>query len=502
VAFVAEDHLQRVSLTGGEPKVLCEARTVYGVTWADDQNIYFTRHEFELVKIPAGGGRPEVLVHSVVSPFALPGGVGLIVSDFLAAPSGRADYWSIVHVSPEGRLKPLLKEGYNARYVPTGHLVFMRGDRLHAAAFDLERLEVTGPVVPVVDGVWTDSIFPSSLFSVSNNGTLVYAGEGDWARTIPTWIDRQGREEPLAIPAQVYNTFRLSPDGRRLALHAMGPTDQIYVFDIERKTSTRLTLDASNGQPAWTADGKRVVFLRRSTTPGETRSQRATSRAALFWKSVDGSGEAEQLISAKDVHAADKGSYLYPVSVSPDGTFLSFCYEHPTQRHDIWLLPLDPDVEARPLIATEGYELGAFFSPDGRWIAYWSNKTGRDEVFVRPFPSGDREWQISSSGGYQPLWSARGDQLFYRHGKRLMVVPVSTESEFRAGTPQVVFERDDFGGLGIMSYQVSPDGQRILIGKSLVGARPVTELKVVVNWFEELKEKMRQAGQATEKGFR
>jgi dipeptidyl aminopeptidase/acylaminoacyl peptidase len=135
----------------------------------------------------------------------------------------------------------------------------------------------------LVDGVWTDSRYPNSHLSVSNGGALVYASGGDWARTIPTWIDRQGNEEPLALPAQFYGRFSLSPDGRRLALHVAGPTNQVYIYDMERKTFTRLTLEASNGGPVWTADGTRVIFLRSSIAPGETTSQREASRRELFW---------------------------------------------------------------------------------------------------------------------------------------------------------------------------------------------------------------------------
>jgi dipeptidyl aminopeptidase/acylaminoacyl peptidase len=502
VAFAAHDFLKKVSLRDGETTILCEAREVNGITWGGDGSIYFTRHQWELTRVPAEGGEAEAIAYLVTNPFALPGRAGVLVTDWTGGTSPRP-VPSIAHVSPDGEKTTLLENGYDAGYVSTGHLLWTRDARVFAAPFDLERLEVTGAPVPVLDHVWTESIWLTSQLAVSEAGTLVYISGEDRSRTIPTWIDRQGREEPLALPAGVYKNFKVSPDGRRIAVHVGGPTNHVYVYDLERETFSRLTLEAGGGYPIWTADGGTVIFFRSSLAFAENPPDRPGPqtgrywRPELFWQAVDATTGAQRLLS-EDVVARIPGGFLAPNGVSPDGTVLAFLHENRDGRGDIWLLRLDGQGVPQPFVVTENNEALASFSPDGHWIAFQSNKTGRAEVFVRPFPEGEGEWPISNGRGDSPRWSPQGDEIFYCSGRRLMVVPVSAGPELRAGKPRILFEREDFGNLDGWPYDVSRDGQRFLIGKTAFPARSGTELQVVVNWFEELKDKMREASQATE----
>ena len=249
----------------------------------------------------------------------------------------------------------------------------------------------------------------------------------------------------------------------------------IWVYDIARQTLTRLTFEGNeNQQPQWTPDGKRVTL----------RSIREGVPGNLFWKLADGTGAAERLTTSE--------FRQNPSSWSPDGQFLAFHQRpsvigfSPTGR-DIWILPLEGERKPRPLLRTQFNELAPKFSPDGRWLAYVSDESGRYEIYVRPFPEVEEgKWQISTDEGVEPVWAANGRELFYRNedGNRMMAVEITTEPTFRAGTPRLLFE----GSYGRSSggsafYDVTSDGQSFL----MVQAAHEGQINVVLNWFEELK---------------
>jgi Tol biopolymer transport system component len=278
-------------------------------------------------------------------------------------------------------------------------------------------------------------------------------------------------EQPLAAPPRPYETPRLSPDGRLVAVGTLTPTE-IWVYDIPRGALSRLTFEGGQ-QPLWSPDGKRIAF----------RSPRAGKPPNLFWKPADGSGAEERLTTSE--HAQ------FTESWSPDGQFIAFMDIAPTTGLDIWILPLEGDREPRPFLQTPFQESMARFSPDGRWLAYASDESGRTEIYVRPFPGPGGKWQISTEGGTEPFW-ARSGELFYRNGNQLMAVETRTQPSspaiFSAGTPRLLFE-----GLYVASsdYDVTADGQRFLMIKPVAqeGAA-ATQIHVVLNWFEELKRRV------------
>jgi serine/threonine-protein kinase len=278
------------------------------------------------------------------------------------------------------------------------------------------------------------------------------------------------------MQARVYNTFELSPDQQRLAIQVIGAQDQIYVYDRSRETFTRSTLQSGNFFPVWTKDGKRLIFC--SNREGPYR---------MYWKLVDRGGGAERLMT--EAQAQKTGGQIHcPESVSPDGKFLLFMpHGHPQRWTDIWVLPLEGEREPRPLVATEVNEILASFSPDGRWIIFGSDKTGRYEIFVRPFPEVDRrEWQVSNGGGDAPRWSPLGDELFYRDGDRLMSVSFSAEPDFTPGSPHLVLEAEFHNSAG-RGIEVSADGQRFLVNKPVMSGESAPPIHMVTNWFDELK---------------
>jgi len=468
LGFFAETGLKIVSLLGGEPETLCTTINHGGGScWGSDGMIYFFRSGEGLSRVPADGGDVERLgleldtLNAAGYPQILPGGKAMLVSS--------ADGAVLVSLETM-ETKTLVKDVSYARYVPTGHLVYARAGIIEAAPFSLASLQVTGSPTLVLEQVLLDSVSGTAQFAFSNNGLLVYAPGADIGRSIPAWVDRQGNIEPLPMPAQIYGTFKLSPDGKRLAILQREIQSNVYIYDVARGTGTKLTLEGDNYYPIWTPDGRRIVFCCR---------REAEENWNLFWTLADGSGEAELLCSSK--------SKLAPCSWSSDGKRLAGYGLHPTTRASTWVLTLEGQRELEPLLGTEFMEVFPTFSPDGRWIAYHSDRDGNLQIYVRPYPGMNRVWQISYEQGEEPIWSPKGDELFYRSGdNKWMVVSISTEPEFVAGTPQVLFE-GPYSNVSGLSYDISPDGQRFLVLKPQYDDSQVRELHVVTNWFEELK---------------
>jgi serine/threonine-protein kinase len=470
VGFFTKDKLKKVSLLGGDSVELCEARNPRGASWGTDGAIIFAEDQgTKLTQVPAAAGAATPLIvgtkqlpeNSYGNPEILPGGKWALFS--------RGNTIKLISLET-GEIKILVEDGYQASYLPTGHLVYARAGVLEAVRFDLATLKRTGDAVPVLEQVLLDSTYGTVQYTISGNGLLVYVPGDDTAKTIPNWVNQDGTiEAPLPMRAQIYGTPKLSPDGKQLAIvvGAKGNRD-IYVYDVATGTSTRLTLKGNNLTPVWTPDGKRVTFLRH--VQGDEKS-------SIFWKSGDGSGEAELL------HSNSSQDISVPYSWSPNGEFLAIHQQG--KPGGICILALEGPREPKLISDTEIDGWAPAFSPDGRWIAYTSVRDGKFQVYVRPYPDNDWMRQISDDFGEEPVWSAKGGELFYRNGDKWMVVPVSTEPEFIAGTPRVLFE-GPFNNVPYLSYDVAPDGRFLVLDPEYDDSE-VRELHVVTNWFEELK---------------
>jgi Tol biopolymer transport system component len=287
------------------------------------------------------------------------------------------------------------------------------------------------------------------------------------------WVDRKGAEQPLAAPAVSYRTPRISPDGHRVAVATTESGFNIWLYDLTRGTLSRLTFTGSgnNVTPIWTSDGKRVSF-----------ASAAAGRSNLFWQPADGSSNAEILTSFT--------AYAHNLGVwSPDGQTLAFEEVNPTTKRDVWVFSMN-DHKARPLLSTPFNETAPQFSPDGRWLAYASDESGRYEIYVQPYPGPGGKWQVSTEGGTEPVW-ARNGELFYRNGEKMMAVTTTLKPSFSAGKPNVLFQGQYVPSLATMpNYDVTPDGQRFLMVKASEQDASATQINVVLNWFEELNQRV------------
>jgi serine/threonine-protein kinase len=477
LGFFAEEELKKVPVDGGAAVTLCKTRESRGGSWGDDDTIVFgTYSPPDLWRISAAGGEPVPIPRpqseqgkmGYLSPELLPDGESILFT--ISSGSGFESNEIAVLSLDTGEQRVLIEAGALAHYAPTGHLIFARSDSLMAVPFALDRLEVTGPPVPVLEGGRYDSHWTVAQFSVSDGGTLAYLpGQEAQTRNV-VWVDRRGNSQTIPAPPRNYILPSLSPDDRRVALTTIEESVlETWILDIERGALTRFTFEGSNHFSVWTPDGRSLTFSSdREGVPN------------LFWKPAHGGAAAEQLLTSE--HHQDPGSW------SPDGKWLAFAELHPDTRWDIWLLDLEGGRRATPLLGTEFRESNPMISPDGRWLAYASNESGRSEVYVQPFPDLGRKWLISTEGGEEPLWARDGRELFYRDGDKVMAVTVETEPIFAAERPSMVFaeaSRGVFFGSGSPNYDITQDGRRLLMLQAEPQS-PATEIHIVLNWFEEL----------------
>jgi serine/threonine-protein kinase len=480
VGFFAGGKLKKVSVSGGAAITLGDAVEPRGASWGSKGMIAFAPSASgRLQQLPDTGGTPQSLTRlekGEVShrwPELLPGGKAVLFADGTSGFSF-ANAQVVVQLLGAGERRNLIQAGTNPRYAPSGHLVYAQGGTLMAVSFDPQRLTATGAAVPVLESVLQSTTNGDAQYSISATGTLVYVPGGvQSGQSKLVWVSRNGAEQPLAAPAHAYQSPRLSPDGRRVAVGIQEQEAQVWLYDLSRDTLTRLTFEGNgNVVTSWTPDGKRIAFSSIKEGPQN-----------LFWQLADGSGGLERLTTSEYTQI--------PMSWSPDGQLLAFIEVNPTTGYDIWMLRLS-DRKALPFLRTPFNESVPRFSPDGRWLAYISNESGRFEIYIQPYSGPGGKWQISTEGGKEPVWNPNGRELFYRSSNKMMAVDIATQPSFAAGKPRMLFagqyEPTPFTN---PNYDVSPDGQRFLMLKPNEQAEAApTQINVVLNWFEELKRRV------------
>jgi Tol biopolymer transport system component len=481
VAYFADGKLKKISIREGTAMVLADVGIPLGGSWGSDNMIYYCPSpESGIWKVSAEGGKPEKLSREggaewtgrEVWPEVLPGSQTLL---FASLPQGAGSFERGIISALSlrtGEVKPLIEGGMSPRYLETGHILFGRGGTIFAAPFDAQRLEITGEAAPVVRDVRIDGNTGAGYFSVSRDGTLVYFSTTSGAEQVSiVEVDRQGVEKPLAAPARPYANIRLSPDGTRMAVRVAETNVDVWVYALGRGGLSRLTFQPDEDEsPVWSPDGRRIAYA----------SAREGGKRVIAWRNADGSGDEEVLWEG--------GAHTHAGSFTPDQRWLLYTdYENLT-RGDIWMLPLTGERKPQPFLNTPFNEYDPRLSPDGKWLAYTSDESERNEVYVQPFPGRGGRWQISSEGGHSPVWSRNGNEIFYRNGPKLMAASVTASPEFSAAPARVLFETPYAENpRREAQYDVFPDGQRFLMLKGVITASGGTQYHVVTNWTEEVK---------------
>ncbi len=481
IGYFALGKLTKISVNGGAPVVLCDAPGWLGAAWGPDDTIVFSPAlNSGIMKVPSSGGTPQPLTTLDVSkgenshrwPRFLPGGKAIIFTIKTVKSATFDDAQIAVQPLSSNEHRIVTDGGSDPRYISPGQILFVRAGSLLAMPFNLEELKPAGPAMTVLDGVswapWTGA----AQYDVSDSGTLAYvAGNDKGPNQSLVWVDRKGALRPTALSPRAFRGISLSPDAKRFAVTVGAANDDIWISEVARGTSTRLTAETGNNEfPIWTPDGKRILFL----------SDRAKGWN-FYWKIADGDGSEELLFRMPSGHQA------HPDSFSPDGQLLVYTELDPKTGSDISLLPLNGDRKPRPLLHSSFNEAEGAISPDGKWLAYTSDESGRPEIYVQAFPGPGVKIQVSTAGGNSAKWAHNGRELFYRMGDTMLVVAYSTSPSF---TPQ--FPKRLFAGqfLESLNYDMTPDDQHFGMVQLNEQEGSPRQLNVVVNWFEELKRRL------------
>jgi Tol biopolymer transport system component len=492
IAFFVAGKLRKISVTGGGAFTICDAPNGRGGAWDPDGTIVFSpdsRDVTPLLRVSSDGGTAQALTALDAGelshrwPQILPGGKGVL---FTADANGVFDEANlVVQKLPAGPRKVVHRGGYYGRYLASGHLAFVHEGTLFAVPFDIDRLEVSGPPVRVVEGIASSSLSGGAQFDVSPSGTLVYLPGTTAPIALPMhWMDRAGRTTLLRQTPAYWINPRFAPDGSRIALQVVEGRSDIGLYELARDTVTLLTSDAvANTNPVWTPDGRRVVFS----------SVRANAPTAnLYWRRADATGEAQRLTESANAQ--------YPSSWHASGKFLAFEERNPLTASDLMILPMEGDEASgwkpgRPtaFLNSPSSEREPMFSPDGRWMAYVSNEPGRYEVYVRPFGNSGGAWRISTSGGEHPTWSPTTRDLFYSLDGQIMVASYLVDGDsFRAEKPRRLAETRFVQRAQNRMFDVHPNGNRFVLAADASAPSGARERKAVFDFgfFDELRRRV------------
>jgi Tol biopolymer transport system component len=494
---IADRKLKRIRVAGGTPVAICDIDifTARGASWGEDDSIIFNPWSgpwTSLLRVSAAGGTPEpisTLGTGEVShrwPQVLPGAHAVLFTAF-GTQSGIEASSIVAQRLPSGPSKTVLRGAHFARYLRSGYLVYAQGATLFGVPFDVERLEVTGQPVAIVEGVTAYKVSGASLFDISDNGTLVYVSGGVIGTEAPMlWMRRDGTTTPMHAVPRDWRAPQFSPDGKRIAFHVDdGRQLEVYTYEWARDFTTRLTSNiALNSNPVWSPDGSTIVF---------SSSRGATQLANLYWASVDGSGEVHRLM--------ESNHRQIPTSWHPSGKYLEFDEQISPHEWNLMVVPME--------VSGSGWKAGApaavaskiaqrplaVFSPDGRWLAYTSSESGRSEVYVRSFPETGPQWQVSTAGGWSATWSRRRNELIYvSPDSHLMVVSYAIEGNtFRAGPPQTWSAEPINGRPAWRWFDLHPDGDRIIASGDLRPRTHVDKVVLVSNFLDEIKRRLSDA---------
>jgi serine/threonine-protein kinase len=470
--FWSDNTLMRVPLSGGRPVRVTDRNdptATRGMSWAPDGTLIVGGRSAGLLRLPKGGSKLEALIapddgREYWYPQVLPQGRAvLFTASFNSTDAGDVMLFDL----RTNTRRTLVRQAVAGWYAPTGHLVFLRAGDLWAIRFDAASMDVVGEPVPVEQGIRVEG-GGAVQFAVAADGSLVYVPSGTKAPRTLVWVDRQGRETPIPAEPRPYSNPRLSPDGTRVAVAASDRDFDLWVLVLGQSGLTRVTSDvARDDSPIWTADGRRLIYFSAPTGPWN-----------LFWHLADGTGAAERL--------TESPNQQWPAAVSRDG-LLVFTEAGKKTRFDVMQLALDGTRRVTPLVQSEFAERNGVISPDGHWLAYDANDSGRAEIYVRPFPDVNAgRWRVSETGGSAPLWAQSGQELFYVSPTGAVMSVAMGRGPASATTATQVVKAGYFVRAPARPYDVTSDGQRFLMIKEADIDPAEPDIVLVENWFEEL----------------
>jgi serine/threonine protein kinase len=459
---------------GPATKLAPVAAIARGACWTDDNQIFYAPTWFSpIFRISAEGGEPTKVTtlrageKSHRFPSALPDGSAVIFTVGRADTDSFDDASIVMQSVESGERKVLVNGGSFGVFLAPDRLLYGRQGRLLLARLDVRRLELIGSPVPVIDDLLTSPIFGASQFAVSASGTLVYlAGGPDVFNSRAVEVSRTGEITDLPLPPRPYSMVEPSPDGKHLAMRIDGGNGQIWVYDLERGTLSRITREWDADFPAWHPDGESVAYVLSKGEASEIVQVRS-----------DGTAEPEVLWSG--------GFNISYPNWAPDGQSLLFSDVAPNTGTDLWALHLDgkPPI---PYLQTPADEADAVISPDGNWLAYTSNESGRNEIYVQAYPVPGRRWQISAQGGTSAIWSPADGELLFKNGDEIMAVAVRLDAGFHAGIPRALFKLPNVArGDDTRSFSVARDGRYLAILPP-EGWHPPTRLHLILDWASTL----------------
>ena len=472
--FTPGGGLKKLSISSGFIETVCDTISAWSTgTWCEDGTFIFKNRNGDLVRVSPSGGIINVLVELDSSkgsnyynwPEILPGGKALLYTAWEGDTYDEANI-KVVNLQT-GESKIVINGGTYPRYSPTGHIVFGRSNSIWAVPFDVKRLVPTGMEILIRKGILIGDR-GAAQFSFSKDGFLVYIPEENEKTLV--LVDLSGKETVLTDKKLPYSWISYSPNGKFVVFVWKGKG--MWLHNVERNTQKPFVSEGLF--PNWTADGEKISF-----------ASKLSGRQNIHVKRADGLGETELLFPSDNSQVA--GTW------SDDGTLFAYYELHPTTGRDIWIYTTK-DSTATPFINSPDNDHSPAISPDGRWIAYTSSKTGREEIYITPYPGPGPHELVSKEGGVGAIWSPDGHELFYREGSKMMAVSVKTEPTLYLGTPEVKFEGQYYYHNGwIPYYDIHPEGDKFLMVKR--DELSLNQINIVMNWFEELKEKFRNEKQ-------
>jgi Tol biopolymer transport system component len=488
VAFFAQAKLKKVSVDGGAPISVSEAGGfARGGSWGEDGNIVFALSVTSaLSRVPSSGGTPTPLTELAQGevthrwPQVLPGSKAVLFTAASSANGSRTANIEVMSLGSHHR-KTLQRGGTFGRYLPSGHLVYVNSGTLFAVPFDLDRLEVHGTPSPVLQDIAISTANGHAQLDFSRTGTLVYRNGGAGSQVVNVrWLRASGQTEPLLPKAGVYFRPRVSPDGKRLVLGvAAGSDEDIWAYELQRGTRTRLTFGGgANVGSVWSPDGRYILFR----------------VASMFWTRSDGASKPQPLTQSKNIQN--------PWSFTPDGKRLAFWEQDARTQGDLWTMAMESNGDGlqagkrEVFLQTPADERYPCFSPDGKWLAYTSDDSGIYQIYVEAFPRKGGRWQISDNGGTYPVWSRNGRELFFRTSdSRIMVATYTAKgASFVPDKPRLWSDTRlaDFGTVGIATYDLAPDGERIaaIMPAETAEAQQARNHVVLLNFFDEVRRRV------------